>query len=71
MYQSKKRAAFFAGPFFILSVICLVLPANADTFSFNTGPLRTRWHPLAVRSQRANSKLNQLTTLLLRLVRRR
>ena len=35
MYQSKKRAAFFAGPFFILSVICLVRPANADTFSFN------------------------------------
>ena len=37
MYQSKKQAAFFAGPIFILSVICLVLPANADTFTFSTG----------------------------------
>jgi hypothetical protein len=35
MYQTK--AAYFAGPVFILSVICLLLPANADTFSFNTG----------------------------------
>jgi hypothetical protein len=32
MYQSKVT-----GPVFILSMICLVPPANADPFSFNTG----------------------------------
>ena len=32
MYQSKV-----AGPVFILSMVCLLPPANADPFSFNTG----------------------------------
>ena len=32
MHQSKV-----AGPVFILSMVCLLPPANADPFSFNTG----------------------------------
>ena len=39
MYQMKKRAGMFAGPglAFILSAICWVGPANADTFFFSAG----------------------------------